>query len=62
MSKIRIFGSKIELKDTIENDLDDYYRWFTKELEWTKWDAPWEDIDDDFIRNYLDILICAIQF
>jgi len=61
MSKIRIIGSKIELRDTIENDLDDYYRWFTEELEWTKWDAPWEEIDDVFIRKYIEKLSSKIN-
>ena len=30
------------LRDMIESDIVDYVRWFTKEIEWGKWDSPWE--------------------
>ena len=30
------------LRDMIETDIDDYVRWFTEDLEWMNWDAPWE--------------------
>lgn len=32
----------IILRDMIETDIDDYVRWFTEDLEWMNWDAPWE--------------------
>lgn len=30
------------LRDMIESDIEDYVLWFTKEIEWGKWDSPWE--------------------
>ncbi len=35
------------LRDMIEEDIEDYVEWFTKDLEWGNWDAPWEEIDPD---------------
>lgn len=32
----------IILRDTIEEDVEDYIRWNTTETEWQNWDAPWE--------------------
>lgn len=31
----------------IENDIEDYVRWFTVETEWADTDAPWEPIETD---------------
>ena len=36
---------RIELRDLLPQDIDDYRRWFTVEIEWMKWDAPWEKVD-----------------
>lgn len=33
----------LKLRDMIERDIEDYVTWFTKELEWGDWDAPWEE-------------------
>lgn len=35
------------LRDMIEKDIEDYVIWFTKDLEWGNWDAPWEDFNPD---------------
>ncbi len=35
----------IVLRDMIESDIEDYVRWFTTEIEWSDWDAPWEPVD-----------------
>ncbi len=32
----------IVLRDMKESDIEDYVRWFTTEIEWMDWDAPWE--------------------
>lgn len=32
----------LKLRDMIEKDIEDYVRWFTEEIEWGKWDSPWE--------------------
>lgn len=32
----------IKLRDMIESDIEDYVFWFTKDIEWMRWDAPWE--------------------
>lgn len=37
----------IILRDMIESDIEDYVRWFTTEIEWSKTDAPWEPIESD---------------
>lgn len=39
---MRIKYKNIILRDMIESDIEDYVRWFTVELEWENWDAPWE--------------------
>jgi len=33
------------LRDMLESDIEDYVHWFTKEVEWGNWDAPWESFD-----------------
>lgn len=40
------FGS-IVLRDMIESDIEDYVRWFTRDTEWSSYDAPWEPIGSD---------------
>lgn len=37
----------IILRDMVESDIEDYVRWFTKETQWCKWDAPWEKVETD---------------
>lgn len=37
----------IILRDMIESDIEDYVRWFTTDIEWSKTDAPWEPIEMD---------------
>ena len=32
----------IKLRDMLETDIEDYVRWFTSDIEWAQWDAPWE--------------------
>ena len=44
---MRIEFENIILRDMIEIDIEDYVRWFTVELEWENWDAPWEKEDTD---------------
>ena len=39
----KIIGEKVILRDIIEKDILDYFRWNTIETEWWLWDAPWED-------------------
>ncbi len=51
----------VELKTISEQDLKDYHRWFTQEMEWTKWDAPWEEMDEQFVRSYLDKLALRLD-
>ncbi|MBQ7922143.1 MAG: GNAT family N-acetyltransferase [Clostridia bacterium] len=48
------------LRDMIENDIEDYVIWFTRETEWGKWDSPWEtfetneDEERQLWREYYD--------
>lgn len=35
------------LRDMIESDIEDYVRWFTSEVDWMNYDAPWESIDQN---------------
>ena len=37
----------IVLRDMVESDIEDYVRWFTTEIEWSDWDAPWEPVSGD---------------
>jgi RimJ/RimL family protein N-acetyltransferase len=32
----------VVLRDKKLDDIDDYVRWFCSEVEWQRWDAPWE--------------------
>ncbi len=56
-----ITGKIVTLRDTTADDLDDYRAWFTKGLEWTKWDAPWEEMSDDFAESFVYRLSKRIQ-
>jgi RimJ/RimL family protein N-acetyltransferase len=44
----------IRLRLTEPKDIADYHRWFSTEKEWTKWDAPWEKVDDAFEARYIE--------
>ena len=35
----------VRLRDMVEQDIEDYVRWFTVETEFNNWDAPWEAIE-----------------
>lgn len=37
----------IILREMVESDIEDYVKWFTKEIEWGNWDAPWEPFNLD---------------
>lgn len=37
----------ILLRDMVEEDIEDYVRWFTIQTEWAEFDAPWEPIDPE---------------
>ncbi len=32
----------VKLRDMVYDDIQDYVRWFTKDITWMKTDAPWE--------------------
>jgi RimJ/RimL family protein N-acetyltransferase len=51
-----IKGQKVTLRDLTVADLNDYRKWFTKGQEWTKWDAPWEEMSDIFAQNFIQRL------
>lgn len=38
---MKIIGKKVILKKFTDEDIKDYYEWYTKSIEWQKWDAPW---------------------
>lgn len=56
-----IIGKVVTLRDTTTADLTDYRAWFTPGLEWTKWDAPWEEMSEDFAASLIDRLSKRIQ-
>ena len=33
------------LRDMTESDIEDYVRWFIRDMDWKDWDAPWEEIE-----------------
>lgn len=37
----------IILRDMQKNDIENYVRWFTQDLEWAKSDSPWEPVESD---------------
>ncbi len=51
-----IKGQIVTLRDLTDADLNDYRKWFTKGLEWTKWDAPWEEMSDKHAQNFIQRL------
>ncbi|MDD3562552.1 MAG: GNAT family N-acetyltransferase [Candidatus Cloacimonetes bacterium] len=56
-----IAGNIVTLRATTADDLKDYRAWFTKGLDWTKWDAPWEEMSEDFAASFIDRLSKRIQ-
>ena len=48
MLEILSDDKKIILRDFIESDIADYVSWFTKDIEWMDWDAPWEKLDEEY--------------
>lgn len=38
---MELMGRKVILKKFKEEDIKDYYSWYTEHIEWQKWDAPW---------------------
>jgi RimJ/RimL family protein N-acetyltransferase len=44
---VRIEGAAVVLRDAVPDDLEAMVRWWTTELAWTDWDAPWEPIPTD---------------
>lgn len=48
-----IAGKTVTLRNMTVADLNDYRRWFIKGLEWTKWDAPWEEMSEDFAESFV---------
>lgn len=32
----------VVLRDMQEGDIENYVRWFTRNIEWCNWDSPWE--------------------
>lgn len=44
----------ISLRDTIEDDIENYFYWYNVDKEWMEWDAPWEnnfDLSAEEIKN-----------
>lgn len=50
MLEILSDDKRIILRDFIESDIEDYVRWFTKDIEWMGWYAPWEN-DKDYYEE-----------
>lgn len=44
---MQIVYENIVLRDMLEDDIEDYVRWFTRDTEWSNTDAPWEPIASD---------------
>ena len=42
---MQIKYNNIVLRDMLHSDIDNYVRWFTTELAWSFFDAPWEPIE-----------------
>ena len=56
-----ITGKIVTLRDTTADDLNDYRNWFKAGMEWTKWDAPWEEMSEDYATSFIDNLSKRIQ-
>lgn len=44
---MEIQSGSIILRDMLETDIEDYVRWFTTEIQWSDFDAPWEPVCGD---------------
>lgn len=40
------FG-RVRLRNVVTEDIERYIRWNTEEIEWQRWDAPWEKKEND---------------
>lgn len=58
---MRIYNREIYLRDMNFDDIEDYIKWNTTEIEWQNWDAPWESEEDFDIEAYRDNLIRKIN-
>jgi uncharacterized protein len=45
---------QITLRTPVETDLDDYRRWLRPDAEWTRWDGPWEILDEETAANWIE--------
>lgn len=54
---MRIYNREIYLRDMNFDDIEDYIKWNTTEIEWQNWDAPWESEENFDIEAYKDNLI-----
>lgn len=43
----KIVYRDVFLRDPIEEDAERYIKWNKYETEWKRWDAPWEDVEED---------------
>ena len=49
---MELIGEKVKLKTFNDDDAKEYFDWYTNNVEWQKWDAPW--IKRDFnIENII---------
>lgn len=54
MEPLLLSHRDVILRDRIAADVADHRRWLTTEKAWLEWDAPWEQDDPDFVRQYLE--------
>lgn len=43
---MRIAYKDIVLRDMVASDVEDEIRWYTTEMAWAHWDAPWESLEE----------------
>ncbi len=43
---MKLTGNKVNLRDIVPEDIDDYRRWFSPGSAWQAWDGPWERYGD----------------
>ncbi len=50
-----LHNGEIVLRELMEDDIPRYISWNNGDREWKKWDAPWEEVEDDpqKIRNLI---------
>lgn len=42
---------ELKLRDMRKEDLVDYIRWVTRDVDWREWDAPWQTVGLDFVER-----------